>query len=226
MFVYLVTNITNGKRYAGQHSGNNLNRYWKSCICAALGGSKSKPALYNSVRKHGSENFIIEPLIIVHKKEEMNFYESFLIREFDLRNSEKGYNLTDGGEGTPGRKMSEENRIKLSERMKGKKYGLGHKMTEENKVKLLAVHIGMKHTEEACRKISEGHKGLPQHENTKRALASVLKGNSWNVEKHLSEETKRKLSEAGKGRKHSPESIEKMRLVQKNAPWKQRKLSE
>lgn len=196
MFVYLITNTVNGKRYAGQTSVKKLDTYWKYCLSKATSGSKSKPALYNSIRKYGPENFIIEPLAIVYTKEDLNFYEIFLIKEFNLRNPDNGYNLTDGGEGTPGRIMSDENKVKLSQRMKGKKYGLGHKMTEENKIKLLDAHIGMKHTEEARKKMSVGHLDKPMHENTKKALANAIKGNSWNVGKRLSEETRCRLSES------------------------------
>ena len=50
-------------------------------------------------------------------------------------------NLTDGGEGSVGIKVSEETRLKLSLKLKGRK---GKKPSEETRAKLRASHLGQK----------------------------------------------------------------------------------
>jgi group I intron endonuclease len=178
MFVYLITNNVNGKKYVGQHIGEDLQRYFKNTIYFAEAGYQGKRLLYRAIRKHGSENFSIKPLVIVGTKWEMDLYESGMIKAWDTQNPEKGYNLTAGGDGTvgfcpdeetrakmskarEGKKMSEENRLKFIERIKGNKFGLGRKMTADNFGKLMAVHIGAKRTDEARQRMSDAHKGIP-----------------------------------------------------------------
>ena len=52
----------------------------------------------------------------------MDYYEQELIRIWDLRNPEKGYNLTDGGGGMLGFKLSDE--TKSREKMSASRIGL------------------------------------------------------------------------------------------------------
>ena len=210
MFVYLITNKINGKRYVGQHAGEDLNDYWNRNIWLAENGYQGKRFLYRAIRKYGKDNFDIHPLVIVANKWELDLYEIGLIRAWDLCNSEKGYNLTQGGGGSwgyrpdketrekmskshIGKKMSEENRSKLIERNKGNDYARGRKMSERHFQRLLETHVGAKRTDEARQRMSEAHKGKKQSEETKFKRAAALKGQK------RSEETKRKMSEAAKG---------------------------
>lgn len=210
MILYLITNKINGKRYVGQHVGNDLQAYWLRNVYLAQNGYQGKRLLYRAVRKHGPENFDVEVLTFVETKEELDRYEIGLIAHLDLCNPEKGYNLTQGGGGSLGfnpdeetrekmskshigLKMPDSHRRKLSERNKGNKYSLGRKMTKENFEKLMAVHIGAKRSEETRRKLSESHKGKKQSEETIRKRSLALRGQK------RSEETSRKISEALKG---------------------------
>ena len=84
-------------------------------------------------------------------------------------------NVTDGGEGNSGLKLSEEARRKVGEAAKRNK--------------------GKVRTEEAKRRISSAKRGTVVSEETKRKLSELRKG------VHKSEEHKRKLSEACKGKK-------------------------
>jgi len=177
MFVYLITNKINGKRYVGQHVGDDLQKYWLDRhVYFALNEYQENRLLYRAIRKYGSENFDMIALVQVNSKWELDLYEVGMIKAWDLCNPEKGYNLTQGGGGSfgfrpgeetrlkmskarIGKTMSEENRLKLIEVNKGNKYSLGKKMTEDNFNKLMAVHIGAKRTEEAKKKMSDAHKG-------------------------------------------------------------------
>lgn len=187
MFVYLITNCVNGKKYVGQHAGENLQKYFERTIWLAEAGYQGKRLLYRAIRKYGADAFDIKPLVIVNSKWEMDLYEMGMIRAWDLTNPKKGYNLTQGGGGSfgyspdketrakmskarEGKKMSEENRLKFIERIKGNKYSLGKKMTPDNFKKLMAVHIGAKRTPEARQRMSDAHKGKKLSEETKAKM--------------------------------------------------------
>lgn len=159
MLVYLVTNKINGKKYVGQTS-QVLEKRWKRHQYPLCRGRHSY--LYSAICKYGVENFSIEPLVIVGTKWEMDFYERSLIKIWDLRNPDKGYNLTDGGGGMLGFKLSDETKRRMSEHVKSedhrKKISLA-KMGNQSR-------LGMKHSEETKRKMSEkakGRKFSPEH---------------------------------------------------------------
>jgi group I intron endonuclease len=192
MLVYLVTNKVNGKRYVGQHAGINLAAYWDRNVWLAKNGYQGKRLLYRAIRKYGADGFDVKTLIIVETKQDMDYYEIELIKIWDLTNPEKGYNITAGGSGSLGVKMTKETRAKmsksrtglvmpeshrqkLSKRSKGNKYSLGKKMTKENFEKLMAVHIGAKRTDEARQRMSEAHKGKKLSEETKQKMRLAQK---------------------------------------------------
>jgi group I intron endonuclease len=156
MLVYLIKNNINGKQYVGQ-TKQNPTEYWKHCIRRALAGSKSKPALYAAIRKHGIKSFQFEPLVIVESKQELDYYERELIKSLGLRNRNNGYNCTDGGEGIHGFQHSEGTKEKMRFAALGNKCGLGHKVSEEHREKLKGNQhaSGYKHTEEAKARISQ-----------------------------------------------------------------------
>ncbi len=143
MFVYLITNLISGKRYVGQHSGKNLSSYWRHCLYDATSKGKShdKPCLYNAIRKYGSCNFSIRPLVIVATKWEMDLYEVGMIKALKTR-CPNGYNLTDGGDGVLGLKHTEESKRK-------------------NREAHLGIAVGRKHTEEAKNRIRIAKLGKP-----------------------------------------------------------------
>lgn len=92
-------------------------------------------------------------------------------------------NLTDGGEGTLGKKLKPEHIDIIREVGKKNK---GRVRSEEWKQDRRSKAVGVIHSEETKQIISLTHKGKPK-----------------------SEEHRRKLREAATGRKHSPESIAK-----------------
>lgn len=187
MLVYLVTNKTNGKRYVGQHAGTDLSAYWDRNVWLAENGYQGKRLLYRAIRKYGADGFDVKTLVIVGTKQDMDYYEIELIKIWDLTNPKKGYNITAGGGGSLGVKMSAETRTKMSvarlgrpmpeksrailaELNKGNKYAAGRKMTKDNFEKLMAVHIGAKRTDEARQRMSEAHKGKKLSEETKQKM--------------------------------------------------------
>jgi group I intron endonuclease len=175
MFVYLVSNKINGKKYVGQHSGPDLQRYWKKTIYRALRGSDDRVrSLYLAIRKYGPDNFEIKPLVIVGTREELNYYEIGMIRALNTKSPE-GYNLTDGGDGIFN--LSQESRQKMSESHTGKK------QSEETKSKRIASLRGLKRSEETKLRMSQaqlGNKNCLGREVSKDTREKIAKKNLGN----------------------------------------------
>lgn len=211
MFVYIVTNKVNGKQYVGQHSGNDLQKYWNRNITWALNKQGHKICLYGAIRKYGPDNFSCLPLVLVDTKLEMDLYEQVMIVAFNTK-APYGYNLTDGGEGTPGHSVSVEARNK----MRDKKLGVpskikGRPKTDEHKRNISESKKGKKLSEEHRKNITISQTGGRRSEETKNKMreSAKLGWEKRRAEGHfVSDETKRKMSESHK------------------KYWEQRKLSE
>lgn len=93
--VYLVTNLINGKQYAGQTRTGVEVRWKRHCNKSVY----RKNALAKAIRKHGSESFVVAVVKYGLTKQEADTEERLLIRYLDLMTPSKGYNLTEGGEG-------------------------------------------------------------------------------------------------------------------------------
>jgi uncharacterized protein (DUF433 family) len=105
--IYLVTNLVTGKQYAGQTCAPIWKR-WSDHKSAAKAGVDTY--LYNSINFHGKENFVACTFRENLSKKEADEEEKLLIRTLRLWNSEFGYNMTFGGEGTI---PTEDTRIKM-----------------------------------------------------------------------------------------------------------------
>lgn len=111
--VYVHVNQVNGKRYVGITSKNNPAHRWNSGR-----GYTENSHFYSAVKKYGWDNFdhliLYEGLTECQAKD----MERKLIAEWNTQNTKFGYNMTAGGDGTPGFHPSEETRRKLSEARK------------------------------------------------------------------------------------------------------------
>ena len=132
--------------------------------------------------------------------EEANTKEIEFISLYGRSNLNKGplCNLTDGGGGILGVKMSDETRLKMSQKV----------FTEETRRKISKANSGE----------NNAFYGKPLSEATRIKLSEAQKGekSKWWGKKHT-EETKNKIREKAigrrKGAKASPETIAKMRLA-------------
>lgn len=126
-----------------------------------------------------------------------------LIAKYGRRNTGTGIlaNMTDGGEGIRGWKLSEEARANRVSSMKGRK------LSEETKAKMRLAALGRKHSEETRQKISEVQKGRIQ------TLESVEKRRLAMTGKTMSEEAKQKISIAKMGKPLSEEHAAKARVA-------------
>jgi group I intron endonuclease len=96
-FVYKITNLKNLKFYIGKTSGENPENRFESHKNNSRRGSKDCPKLYNSIRKHGIENFKFEIISEFETENEAYEREEELIDITD--NIYYGLNAKPGGFG-------------------------------------------------------------------------------------------------------------------------------
>lgn len=167
------------------------------------------------------------------EEEEAFKHEIYMIDVFGRKDLGTGIlrNRTNGGEGASGVLVNEETRKKLSEMRVGEKNpNYGKKMTEEQKQKISEKRKGMKLTEEHKDKIRQRmmgntwNLGRKLSDETKQKVGEAQKGNQNMKGKKLSDETKKKMSEAHKGKTPSEETRKKLSEAKKgNQNWKYRK---
>ena len=108
--VYAHVNKYNNKIYVGITSKEKVNHRWNSGR-----GYKENPHFSSAIDEYGWDGF--DHLILRDDLDEESAkqMEIALIKALDTNNPEHGYNMTTGGDGTPGYHPSEETRAKLSE---------------------------------------------------------------------------------------------------------------
>lgn len=89
-FIYVITNMINGKRYIGQKKFDSCGR-WKKY----MGGGY---ALGIAKEKYGIENFKRDIIYITYSVDESNAVEYEMIEYFNAVKSEDYYNMVDGGD--------------------------------------------------------------------------------------------------------------------------------
>lgn len=224
-YIYVIQNKINLKIYVGQTKS--LKRRWKSHRDRLANKNYNHP-LYNSIRKHGIENFSMQEIENFDNLDDCNEAEEFWINFFQSRNREFGYNIAFGGNNKnhsdetkmklskikTGTKLSFETKQKMSMSRTGNKNGMfGKKHTPETIEKMRLAKegkyegeknpfFGKTHTEEIRKLLSETHIGLQAGEN------NPMFG------KTHTEETRKFLSEINKGKtwfkgKHHTEEAKK-----------------
>lgn len=110
--IYDAYNKQNGKHYIGQtiHSLEKRRRihYSKYSNCIYF---------HRALEKYKKEDWIWSIIDQAETAEELNNKEQYWIKYYDSKNPSKGYNLTDGGQGSQGAIITEENRKKTRETM-------------------------------------------------------------------------------------------------------------
>lgn len=148
-------------------------------------GRHKNTYFHNAIRAYGIDNFSWSILAETDSETKLNAMEKFYIAAY--RKMGNVYNLTDGGEGSSGRIITEETRKKMSEAQKGKKVA---PFSKEHREKISAASRNM----------------------SKEQRAAIAKANSIRV---ITEETKEKLRKRRTGQKHSEESKKKMSISAK-----------
>jgi group I intron endonuclease len=125
-YIYITTNIVNGKKYIGQHKSKD----WDSNY---YGSGK---ILKHAINKYGIKNFTCFPLAWAWNKREIDLLEINYIAHYKPE-----YNIAKGGTGGFTGPCSDETRLKISEAKKGKKFYIinpmfGKHHSEESKIKM------------------------------------------------------------------------------------------
>jgi group I intron endonuclease len=129
MIIYLTTNNINGMIYIGQTV--TTNQYY-------LGSGRR---IINAVKKYGRENFTRRTLQTCKTQEHLNQAEIYWIKKFDSQDRSIGYNIANGGnsdatcaestkqllrEMNLGKTISEEQKVLISNTLKGRKLSKEH----------------------------------------------------------------------------------------------------
>lgn len=173
-YVYITTNVSNGKKYIGKHSFKELeNRYLGSGF-----GIKA------AIKKHGRESFVKE-IVSTHETEDAAYEaEAILIESVDAIRNPLFYNRTKGGRGgVAGRSLTEDHKRKISKSTKG------IVRSAETKARMSKAKKGRKHPLKGKKKSPEAYQ---------RLLEGLQKRVDNGTRNHL-EETKRKISDKLKG---------------------------
>jgi group I intron endonuclease len=125
-FVYLITNLKNGKCYVGK-THQRLQRRWSLHKQAS---KTPKTYLQKAMKGYGPESFDIQVLGEYPQTKDLSNLERVWIILLQSNNHDFGYNLTSGGEGTLGKKMSADHKKAVA------KASASRVWSEESKEKL------------------------------------------------------------------------------------------
>lgn len=167
--VYRLTSPSN-KVYIGITS-QQINRRWQNGT-----GYRKCPAIKKAINKYGWDNIRKEVLYTGLSEKDAKLLEKELIKKHKSNDKRYGYNLTDGGDGTLGRRFTEDQKRALSEKHKGKI------ISEEQRQKLREANLDKHHSDE-----------------TKAKMSLVHRGNKYNLGRKLTDEQKRKIGDSERG---------------------------
>lgn len=215
-WIYLTTNIVNGKIYIGKHEISKDKKVNANYI-------GSGDLFKRAVKKYGEENFKRKILRLCYSLHELRVWEHVYIVKHKSHIRSIGYNIAKGDvntseynpaklpevrekmslkkKGKPssfkGKKLSEKAKRTISQKNKGKVRSdeFREKMRKIGK-KRGGVMTGRRHTEEAKKKISKANKG----KNNPMYGVSLSGKLNGMYGKRQSEETKRKISESQRAR--------------------------
>jgi group I intron endonuclease len=213
MILYKAINKKTGGVYIGK-TIRSLKERKKDHIKHALLG-RDNYYFHSAIRKYGPEVFewhvICDLDSSIFNETSLSVLEIWAIGNYRLLGNV--YNITNGGEGTSGHRLSEEARAKIrAKRLLQPCPRTGKHLSQESIEKIRQAHLGKHLSERAKRHLSELNKGKILSEEHKEKIRKSLLGHG------VSKETRKRISEAQQGRKFSEER--KMKLKE---AWKIRK---
>lgn len=213
--IYQIRNIANGKRYIG--SAVNLKARAAKHVSLLRGGYHHSAKMQAAWNKYGEAQFKFEVLLVC-SRENLLMYEQRALSTFQSFTA-RGYNILPVAGSRLGVPATAASKQRASVSMK--RHFKINPVTEEQAAK----RRGVKRSAETRAKISRakiGNKSRTGMKHTAEARAKIGASNSGKVRAPVSDATRLKLSKASLGRKHSPETIAKMRVIAANRPKKPR----
>ena len=174
--VYKITNLINNKIYIGITNQGAGVRFQKH-LSDALHGSPFP--IHNALRKYGRQNFSLEIIEFCKNSEELKEREKYWISFYNANDRSIGYNMTEGGDGTFGRTLSEETKEKIRQK------AIGRKASEETKKKMSELRKGYKITDNVRNVFNKCNAN-----RSKKVLQFDLDGNFLNEYASISEAAK------------------------------------
>jgi len=182
MYIYLITNLINVKKYVGQTIRDPQKRLNQHIVDS---NNNSQSYIHRAIRKYGIDNFQFEVIDESSSdRDELNDLEEFYIGFYDTFKG-VGYNCTSGGDNAT---HSEETKKKMSKTHKGKKF------SEESKKKMSTVAKNRYFSKETRQKLSESSKRENLSPETLKKMSNSAK------RENLSVETLKKMSLINKGK--------------------------
>jgi group I intron endonuclease len=113
-YLYIITNVSTGKKYVGQTT--DPIRRWITHT------TLTNPVQYidRAIRKNGISNFVYEIVAMCLTQMDANETEDVLIKQYNSRDKQFGYNIKPGGKVATGWFHTEETKKKISESESGK----------------------------------------------------------------------------------------------------------
>ena len=244
---FYVGSGTGGKYYARAHTSYNRTKYWKRYVAKYEGFrveifkdrltyEQAIQIEIEEIKKHGRKkdggtlvNILRggscpsygkkrdKPKIVTQETREK-------LRAINLGKKHSEETKKKVSLASTGKKLSPEHIEKLREFNKGNKHRLGKSKSDEERRKISIGLTGKKLSPERKEKMRVSRIGKRQTEATKQ------KCREWSTGRHHDEETRKKMSLAQMGnqkwlgKKHTPETIEKLRIAAKQREERKRNL--
>lgn len=214
-YVYMTTNLINGKKYIGKHKSKKFNKWYKG----------SGILITNAMKKYGKTNFYTQILQWCKTEYELLAREKAWILMYNAVKDPNFYNISYGETGPHkfseetrqimrdkklGKHLSEEHKAKIGNSLRGRP---GRPMTQEHKEMLMKINTGRVMPEEERKRRSIIMKNSERVKEKNKELGAKRKGLPG---KPLSEETKEKIRQANLGKKLSEETKIKIGESSKN----------
>lgn len=202
-YIYLTTNLINGKKYIGKRSTT-------KCFEEDIDYLGSGKYIKQAIKKYGKENFKKELLEECFDQKINNKREKYWVEFYKAYSDNNNfYNIVPGGQGGF-RGMSEDGKRRISEANKKRV------LSNETRYKLGNGNRGRRLSREIKEKISKSSKGKIISEETRKKRSKSLNTFYKNNESKIkgikkSVQTKIKMSEAAKNRWYLEREINKLK---------------
>jgi len=213
--IYCHTHTESGRRYIGLTKLTMMKRWNQHLHNAKSKLGKGCRYFWSAIRKYGKDAFLHEVLEVCSELGVANLAEESWIEFYDTRNSEKGFNLMQGGLHTPHsvktdywnrpgfrEKASAVSKASWTPEYRQKMSKISKEVHSRPEIVALGSSFkGKHHSDESKRKISEVQRGKKLSNDHKEKIRQASSG------RKLSTEARAKISAAMKGRRPSDAAI-------------------